>query len=39
LCVLTGTFAKDPHEVFDFVVKLISQAKRRSPIQFPLEGL
>ncbi|KAJ4438847.1 hypothetical protein ANN_14800 [Periplaneta americana] len=34
-----GTFAKDPHEVFDFVVKLISQAKRRPPGQFPLEGL
>jgi len=37
MCV-TGTFAKDPHEVFDFVVKLISQAKRRPPGQFPLEG-
>jgi hypothetical protein len=36
---VTGTFAKDPHEVFDFVVKLISQAKRRPPVQFPLEGL
>ncbi|KAJ9586850.1 hypothetical protein L9F63_019532, partial [Diploptera punctata] len=34
-----GTFAKDPHEVFDFVIKLISQAKRRPPGQFPLEGL
>ncbi|GLG99384.1 Neurobeachin [Gryllus bimaculatus] len=33
-----GTFVKDPHEVFDFVVKLISQAKRR-PSSFSLEGL
>nr|CAD7454369.1 unnamed protein product [Timema tahoe] len=33
-----GTFAKDPHEVFDFLVKLISQAKRR-PSSFSLEGL
>ncbi|XP_067008592.2 WD repeat and FYVE domain-containing protein 3 [Anabrus simplex] len=33
-----GTFVKDPHEVFDFIVKLISQAKRR-PGSFSLEGL
>ncbi|XP_047001362.1 WD repeat and FYVE domain-containing protein 3 [Schistocerca americana] len=33
-----GTFAKDPHEVFEFVVKLIMQAKRR-PSTVSLEGL
>lgn len=26
----TGVFNKDPHEVFDFIIKLISQAKRRA---------
>ncbi|KAK3895111.1 hypothetical protein Pcinc_001157 [Petrolisthes cinctipes] len=25
-----GVFNKDPHEVFDFIIKLISQAKRRA---------
>ncbi|XP_068245244.1 WD repeat and FYVE domain-containing protein 3 isoform X2 [Palaemon carinicauda] len=25
-----GVFSKDPHEVFDFIIKLISQAKRRA---------
>ncbi|KAG8229679.1 hypothetical protein J437_LFUL010268 [Ladona fulva] len=36
-----GTFSKDPHEVFDFVVKLISQAKRRPATMatFSLEGI
>ncbi|XP_046392591.1 WD repeat and FYVE domain-containing protein 3 isoform X2 [Ischnura elegans] len=36
-----GTFSKDPHEVFDFVVKLISQAKRRPATlaTFSLEGI
>ncbi|XP_063226772.1 WD repeat and FYVE domain-containing protein 3 isoform X2 [Bacillus rossius redtenbacheri] len=33
-----GTFVKDPHEVFDFLVKLISQAKRR-PASSSAEGL
>ncbi|RZF45662.1 hypothetical protein LSTR_LSTR010613 [Laodelphax striatellus] len=33
-----GMLLKDPHEVFDFVVKLIAQAKRR-PGSFQLEGL
>lgn len=27
---MTGMFNKDPHEVFDFIIKLISQAKRRA---------
>ncbi|KAG7173359.1 WD repeat and FYVE domain-containing protein 3-like [Homarus americanus] len=27
---LVGVFNKDPHEVFDFIIKLISQAKRRA---------
>jgi len=36
--VFAGNLAKDPHEVFDFVVKLISQAKRRSGA-VSLEGL
>lgn len=35
---LLGNLSKDPHEVFDFVVKLISQAKRR-PGGTSLEGL
>lgn len=26
----SGMFNKDPHEVFDFIIKLISQAKRRA---------
>ncbi|XP_063865461.1 WD repeat and FYVE domain-containing protein 3-like isoform X1 [Scylla paramamosain] len=26
----SGVFSKDPHEVFDFIIKLISQAKRRA---------
>lgn len=34
----SGMLLKDPHDVFDFVVKLISQAKRR-PGSFQLEGL
>lgn len=34
-----GTFAKNPHEVFDFIIKLISQAKRRPAASFSLEGL
>ena len=25
-----GVFNKDPHEVFDFIIKLISQAKKRA---------
>ncbi|KAK6633574.1 hypothetical protein RUM44_004181 [Polyplax serrata] len=33
-----GTLSKDPHEIFDFIIKLISQAKRRST-NTPLEGL
>ncbi|XP_044743172.1 WD repeat and FYVE domain-containing protein 3 isoform X2 [Chrysoperla carnea] len=33
-----GSLTKDPHEVFDFIVKLIGQAKRRSN-NFSLEGL
>lgn len=33
-----GMLLKDPHDVFDFVVKLIAQAKRR-PGSFQLEGL
>lgn len=33
-----GALAKDPHEVFDFIVKLIGQAKRR-PGVISLEGL
>lgn len=33
-----GNLSKDPHDVFDFVVKLISQAKRR-PGGTSLEGL
>lgn len=33
-----GSLTKDPHEIFDFVVKLIGQAKRR-PGNFSLESL
>lgn len=36
--MLSGNLSKDPHEVFDFIVKLISQAKRR-PGGTSLEGL
>lgn len=36
--MFAGTFAKDAHEVFEFVVKLILQAKRR-PSSVSLEGL
>lgn len=32
-----GMLTKDPHDVFDFIVKLIGQAKRRS--NFSMEGL
>lgn len=32
-----GVLLKDPHEVFDFIIKLISQAKKR-PCSVPLEG-
>jgi WD repeat and FYVE domain-containing protein 3 len=34
-----GTLNKDPHEVFDFVVKLIAQAKRRPSMSLSLEQL
>lgn len=34
----TGALTKDPHEVFDFIVKLIGQAKRR-PGAVSMEGL
>lgn len=27
--IFLGVFSRDPHEVFDFLVKLINQAKRR----------
>lgn len=33
-----GALTKDPHEVFDFIVKLIGQAKRRSGV-VSMEGL
>lgn len=33
-----GALTKDPHEVFDFIVKLIGQAKRR-PGAVSMEGL
>nr|XP_018916724.1 PREDICTED: WD repeat and FYVE domain-containing protein 3 [Bemisia tabaci] len=33
-----GMLLKDPHEVFDFIIKLITQAKRR-PISLALEAL
>lgn len=33
-----GALTKDPHEVFDFIVKLIGQAKRR-PGVVSMEGL
>lgn len=34
-----GFLNKDPHEVFDFVIKLIGQAKRRSSSSLSLEQL
>lgn len=34
-----GFLNKDPHEVFDFVIKLIAQAKRRSSSALSLEQL
>jgi len=35
---ISGALTKDPHEVFDFIVKLIGQAKRR-PGAVSMEGL
>lgn len=35
---ISGALIKDPHEVFDFIVKLIGQAKRRSGA-VSMEGL
>lgn len=32
-----GVLLKDAHEVFDFIIKLIAQAKRR-PCSVPMEG-
>lgn len=34
-----GSLNKDPHEIFDFIIKLIAQAKRRSSSSLSLEQL